>query len=355
MARGKKLAGNLLLPLLFMGVLMAAENAPTGRWSEKKSLEWFSQQPWRVGCNYIPRTAVNQLEMWQAETFDSATMDQELGWASALGMTTIRVYLHDLLWEDSAGFLRRMNQFLGIAQKHGISPVFVFFDDCWNGEFKLGPQPSPKPRVHNSRWLQSPGVSRVEDSKEYPRLKAYVQGVLKAFGQDKRVLAWDLYNEPGASGSENKSAKLLKLVFEWAREAKPSQPLTSGVWSGNEEISNLQKGLSDIISFHHYDDAASLEKYIEPLKELGRPLICTEYMARPRKSLFETHLPLFKREGIWCFNWGFVSGKTNTIYGWNSQEEGEPKVWFHDILRADGTAFSQTEVETIEKWTGIKK
>jgi hypothetical protein len=246
-----------------------------------------------------------------------------------------------------------MDQFLGIANKHHIAVMFVIFDDCWNGEFKLGPQPRPKKGVHNSGWVQSPGVSKVLNSKEYPRLKAYVQGVVKAFGQDKRILAWDVYNEPGMSDSGDKSAQLLRLVFDWAREADPSQPLTSGVrWDADgTEVARIQKEQSDVISFHHYDTVETLRKYIVKIKKLGRPLLCTEYMARPRKSLFKNDLPVFKREVISCFNWGFVAGKTNTMYGWGKQEAGEPKVWFHDILRPDGTPFSKAETAVIRKYT----
>src|SRR5579859_1678666 len=161
----------LLIPLFLLMFLAAASAQAGSRWSKKKAWDWVRQKGWRVGCNYIPHTAVNQLEMWQGETFDPATIDKELGWAEGLGMTAIRVYLHDLLGQDLEGLTRRMNQFLEIAHKHRIAVLFVIFDDCWNGEFKAGPQPAPKPATHNSRWLQSPGVSRVEDAQEYPRLK----------------------------------------------------------------------------------------------------------------------------------------------------------------------------------------
>ena len=103
--------------------------------------------PWSFGCNFIPSTAINQLEMWQADTFDPETIDRELGWAAGIGMNLVRVYLHDLLWlDDKNGFLERMERFLEIASSHGIKAMFVFFDDCWRDEFKSGKQ------KHSGRW-----------------------------------------------------------------------------------------------------------------------------------------------------------------------------------------------------------
>ena len=130
-----------------------------GQWTEKEARDWYGRQPWPVGCNYIPSTAINQLEMWQAETFDEAANDRELGWAAGLGFNTVRVYLHDLLWEqDVRGFMGRIDRFLAIAARHGIRPMFVLFDGVWDPFPKPGPQPSPRPHLHNSGWVQSPGA-----------------------------------------------------------------------------------------------------------------------------------------------------------------------------------------------------
>src|SRR5271169_30809 len=195
----------------------------TERWSEQKANEWYAQQPWLVGSNYIPKSAINELEMWQETTFDPAQIDTELGWAEAMGMNTMRVFLHDLLWQqDAPGFRKRIDQFLTIASRHHIRPLFVLFDSCWD------PVPSP-------------GAKALDDPSQYPRLKEYVQGVVRAFAKDDRILGWDVWNEPGSYGggdyakSELKYADkmarvtaLLPQAFDWAREANPSQPLTSG-------------------------------------------------------------------------------------------------------------------------------
>ena len=103
----------LVSPLIAMLLCSNAAVSQTRRWSEQKANDWYAQQPWLVGSNYIPKSAINQLEMWQEATFDPAEIDKELGWAEGLGMNTMRVFLHDLLWQqDAPGFRKRIDQFL---------------------------------------------------------------------------------------------------------------------------------------------------------------------------------------------------------------------------------------------------
>lgn len=351
--------------------------AQTQRWTDTKAAEWYAKQPWLVGSNYIPATAINELEMWQADTFDPKRIDLELGWAESLGMNTMRVFLHDLLWQqDAAGFKQRIDAFLRIASKHGIRPMFVLFDSCWDPAPKLGKQRQPKPGVHNSGWLQSPGAEALRDRAQYPRLEAYVKGVVGAFGRDRRVLAWDLWNEPdNTNGSSygklepaNKVELVLNLlpqVFEWARAAGVEQPLTSGVWKGDwsspEKLSRMEKiqlENSDVISFHNYGRPAEFEQRITWLKAYRRPILCTEYMARGNGSTFEGSLPIAKKYNVAAYNWGLVAGKTQTFLPWDSWQrpytDREPAVWFHEVFRTDGTPYRQQEVDLIRRLTGVR-
>jgi hypothetical protein len=358
-------------------VTLAPAAPPTARWSEAKANEWYTRQPWLVGSNYIPATAINELEMWQAETFDPKTIDRELGWAESLGMTTMRVFLHDLPWQqDARGYRERINRFLEIAARHRIKPLFVLFDSCWDPFPKLGRQRDPKPGVHNSGWLQSPGAKALQDSQEYPRLKAYVTGVVKAFGKDPRVLGWDVWNEPdnmntnsyGSAEPKNKIELVLALlpqVFDWSREAGAEQPLTSGVWKGDwssddklSPMERIQLASSDVISFHNYDSAAEFEKRIKWLQRYHRPILCTEYMARGNGSTFQGSLPIAQKYKVAAINWGFVAGKTQTYLPWDSWQNPyvnrEPAVWFHEIFKQDGTPYKQDEVDLIRKLTGSR-
>ena len=362
----------LLFVITFLVCITAA--AQGQKWSEQKANEWYKQQPWLVGSNYVPATAINELEMWQADTFDQQRIDLELAWAESLGMNTMRVFLHDLLWQqDPEGFTRRLDTFLTIAAKHRIKPMFVLFDSVWDPNPQLGKQRAPRPGVHNSGWLQSPGAKALQDPKEYPRLEAYVKGVVAKFARDDRVLAWDIWNEPdNTNGGSYQQAEpknkvelvlaLLPKAFGWAREAGAQQPLTSGVWKGDwtEEkigaMERLQLDLSDVISFHNYDAPTELEKRINWLTRYNRPLLCTEYMARGNGSFFMGSLPVFKRYNVAAINWGLVQGKAQTHLPWDSWQrpyvDREPAIWFHEVFRTNGTPYIVEEVEYIKRMTG---
>jgi hypothetical protein len=251
------------------GLAQATDGAPD-RWSAQKANDWYKQQPWLVGANFIPSNAINQLEMFQAATFDPAINDKELGMAESIGMNTVRVFLQDQLWQqDSQGFKQRLDTFLGIAARHHIKPLLVLFDSCWEADPKLGPQHPPIPGIHNSGWVQSPGKARLHDPAVEPQLQAYVTGIVGAFANDDRILGWDIWNEPDNRGGdriEDVAAKvqrvdeLLPKAFAWARSVHPTQPLTSGVWTnGNwseaaleSETTKIQLSESDVITFHNY-------------------------------------------------------------------------------------------------------
>ena len=346
------LLGVLIVSACAQGAGAEKADAAAGRWSREKANAWYAKQPWLVGCNFIPSTAINQLEMWQADTFDLKTIDKELGWAAGLGFNTVRVYLHDLAWQaDPDGFKKRIDRYLATADTHGIRTLLVIFDDCWNDNPKIGKQPDPIPGVHNSGWAQSPGSKGVLDRKAWPRLETYVADIMGTFGRDERVLMWDLYNEPGNSKRRETSLPLLKAAFRWARAAGPAQPVTVGVWFTCKPLNDVQLVASDVITFHNYSNAKSLTAQITRLQALGRPVICTEYMRRS-DSRFQTHLPIFQRKEVGCYNWGLVNGKTQTIFPWGSKKGApEPKQWFHDILRKDGSPYIPEEAELIRKLT----
>ena len=327
-------------------------------WTTEQANDWYSKLEWQRGANFIPSTAINQLEMWQAETFDPETIDRELGYAENIGLNSMRVYLHHLAWQtDSIGFKSRMRDYLDIAEKHGISTLFVFFDDCWNPTYKAGVQPEPKPGTHNSGWLQDPGEYIHSNPEMIDDLEKYVKDILTTFASDKGIILWDLYNEPGNSGYGNKSMPLLENVFKWGREINPSQPLSVGIWNwGLEELSNFQLNNSDVITYHNYGVPTNHQWYIDTLRTLtDKPLICTEYMARSRNSTFQNTMPILKNENVGAYNWGLVAGKTNTIYAWDTPiaDGSEPELWFHDIFRKDGTPYKQEEVDVIKELTGV--
>jgi hypothetical protein len=362
--------GQALVVVLLLSV--AAVAAPQQQWTPEQAHQWYKAQPWLVGANFNPASAINQLEMWQADTFDPKRIDLELGWAADLGMNTMRVYLHDLLWQqDAEGFKRRIDEFLKISAKHKIRPMFVLFDSVWDPNPQLGKQRAPRPGVHNSGWMQNPGAKALQDPAEHARLEAYVKGVVGAFAKDERILAWDIWNEPDNEnhGSYNEQepknkvdlvAVLLPKAFQWAREAGATQPLTSGPWKGDwstvekmTPVERMQVDLSDVITFHSYDSPTEFERRINTLKRYNRPIICTEYMARGNGSTFLTTIPVAIKHNVGVYNWGLVQGKTQTHLPWDSWQrpytDREPSIWFHEVFRNDGTPYIPEEVTYLKR------
>ncbi len=366
----------LICTLFTTQLALAAPPAPVApaRWSEAKANAWYAQQPWLVGANFIPSDAINQLEMFQAATFNPALNDKELGMAESIGMNTMRVFLQDQLWtQDPEGFKQRLDAFLAIAAKHHIRPLLVLFDSCWEPNPHLGPQHPPIPGIHNSGWVQSPGAKELSDPSYEPKLEAYVKGVVGAFANDDRILGWDIWNEPdnGNDSSTNGEAPhknqlvaaLLPKAFAWARSVHPTQPLTSGVWSGNwsdpaqeRPVTKIQLAESDIITFHNYGWPEEFEARIQELQPYHRPIICTEYMARGAGSTFDNSLPIAKKYNVGAINWGLVAGKTQTYLPWDSWQKpyvlSQPTVWFHEVFRQNDTPYRQHEVDLIRQLTG---
>jgi hypothetical protein len=348
----------------------------TDVWSEERAADWHNRRGWRVGCNFIPSSASNQLEMWQEASFDPETLERELDFAQGLGFTSLRVFLHDLAWQqDPEGFCSRFETFLDAAGRRGIAILPVFFDGVWNPHPKPGAQPEPRHRVHNSGWLQSPGAAILADPARHDALEPYVTGVIERFRDDPRIDGWDLFNEPDnpnfayreqeIADKPARAFELLSKAFTWARAARPSQPLTTGVWQGNwddseklSDIARLSLEASDVISFHCYGDLAELRARVEALRRYRRPLLCTEFMARTMGSTFDPHLGWMKEHGVGAYCWGFVSGRTQTGYGWDSwvrEYDAEPEPWFHDVLRPDGSPFDPEEAAYIRSLTGASQ
>ncbi|MEX0988009.1 MAG: 1,4-beta-xylanase [Bacteroidales bacterium] len=355
---------NYILVLLILIVTASCQNnskkadrvaGEAGKWSVERAKAWEEAHGWLRGSNFNPSTAINQLETWQAETFDEMTIDRELGWASGIGLNCMRVYLHHVAWDtDRDGFKNRMERYLKIADSHGIKTIFVFFDDCWNPTYQAGKQPDPKTGIHNSGWVRDPGDLLYEDPTLIGLLEEYVKDILETFSDDHRIVLWDLYNEPGNSGYGNKSMDLLTKVFEWGWEIRPSQPMSVGVWKRDlTDLNKFQLENSDIITYHNYSGPENHQAAIDTLKMYGRPMVCTEYMARKFNSLFQNIMPILAEQNIGAINWGLVAGKSNTKYAWGEPipDGSDPELWFHEIFRPDGTPYSQEEVDVIKQLT----
>jgi len=339
-------------------------NTATGsdrRWTIERTDAWFSASGPLRGFNFLPRTAINSVEMWQSDTFDPATIVEELGWAADAYFNSARVFLPFVVWEaDPSGFKDRLTHFLQLADKHRISVMPVLFDDCaFSGlEPELGPQGSPVPAVHNSGWVGSPGRRRQLDPAYLPALEAYVRDILTSYLADRRIVCWDLYNEPGNSGMGMESLPLLEAVFQWARAVDPQQPLTSGSWQ-HQPASPLNRVMfdnSDVISFHAYENALKTGQLIGNLALHGRPLLCTEWLHRINGNSYEAILPVFAASNTGWYQWGLVEGRTQTYLPWKQNLLTAPLgLWQHDVFHADGKAYDEHEMALLRELISAAK
>ena len=324
-----------------------------GRWSEERIWKWYDGLGAVKGVNYVPRTAVNSVEMWMESTFDPDTIDEELGWAQGLGYTAIRVQLQFAVWKDDPdGFLGRVGRVLELAAKHGLRVVPVLFDDLnIAGEApSVGEQKEPIPGEYNRRWVPSPSKAAVTDRGQWPELEAYVKDVMGEFKRDGRVLYWDLYNTAGNGGLWEESLPLMDQTFNWARSVDASQPMAVAAWKEFGSAMAARKlERSDLVSFHSFDGVEGLEARLMLLARYRRPIICSDWLMRQVGSDFENALPLFAAHRVGWFNCGFVAGKTQMeIQQAQYRSEKDPDLWQQAVLRPDGTPYNRRETELIQ-------
>jgi len=349
--------------LVSLGLVLGADTGPQRscqsagvdsqkRWSRDKAWEWHEKVGPIRGFNYDPRYAVNDVELWQADTFNLEIIDQELGWAQEAGYNSLRVFVPYPVWKgDPEGLKKRFDQFLTVAYKHDIAVTPVLF--CAGDRVaQTGKQGKPIPGVHNSRAVQWPGPSVVLDRSAWAGPEKFVRDIVGAFTKDKRIIMWDIFNEPDNSSIKEGCLPLVEAACEWARSVHPSQPLTIGPWHEYEsKFSQRLMDLSDIVSFHNYESPENMRATIEICRKADRPVVCTEWLRRQVGNTFAAILPVFAEFDVGWYNWGLVAGRTQTYLWWESREgDSAPKVWQHDILHPNGAPFDPAEIELIRSW-----
>lgn len=405
MARSACLCYAVLFQVLQRSSLVAT--ARQERWTETEAREWFARQPWRVGANYLPSHCGNVLDFWNPDTFSWTllTAERELRVAKTVGMTTLRIFLHEQLYfAHGDAFLDMVDRFLAVMQRHGLVAMLVLFEAVWRPDLE---DARPLPGVHNSAWVQCPTHDLLRryaaaEPAVLERLRGYVRATVRRFGADPRVAVWDIYNEASMTHSEHwilprlvlkaressddgawtrelavgdglrapahwlvddeKIAATLSLMaeaFAWARAEGPSQPLTACVWDFPDDVNGPELravhfraalALSDVISLHCYCEPEVLEIRLQELGALKRPIFVTEFMARQQKSTFATSLPILKQYRSWGYSWGLFRGESQTHLPWDTwQLDAGPadRPWFHDVFHANGTAYDPEDVKAL--------
>ena len=257
--------------------------------------------------------------------------------------------------DDPNYFLNTLDKFMTICAKHKIKFMPALFDDCSFGitsDPKVGKQPEPLKGWYAWAWSPSPGHSMVTDTTTYPKLEKYVTAVIARFKNDPRILLWDLYNEPTNGGLGSTTFPLLKRVVAAARKVAPDQPISVDVWNNDKRLNDIVLASSDVITFHNYGNKNDLQKHINELKKYNRPLICTEWMNRPNRSVISDNLPVFYNEKVGCMLWGLVNGKDQTELPWGHRPgDPPPAVWQHDLYKGDFSPYHQPEIDSIRMYT----
>ena len=228
----------------------------------------------------------------------------------------------------------RIDQFLAIAGKHQIKPMFVLFDSVLGSRTRSSASSARRrPACTTPAGCRARARTACRIRAQYPRLEAYVKGVVGAFAKDHRVLAWDVWNEPDNTNerqlrraradeqSRSSCWRCCRKVFAWAREAKPPQPLTSGVWRGDWSTD----GEAD--ADREGSDRQVRRDHVPQLR-LGRRSsksastgcgATTVRCSAPSTWRAATAARLrrrcrsAKKHNVAAYNWGFVQGKTQTI------------------------------------------
>ena len=331
-----------------------AKGATTPRWSVEQAKAWGAANPWWCGLNYIPANAINYTAMWDKTSFSPDVIRRELKLMKDMGMNCVRFVMQYKVYEDDPEyFLKTFETFLSLCDEAGVKAMPIFFDDCAFGTNRdpvVGRQSEPLEGWYAWAWSPSPSHTMVADPREHPKLERYVKDVMMRHKDDTRIFLWDLYNEPTSSGLGARSFPLLRKTFAWAREVNPSQPISSGVWNKDKALNKILLENSDVVTFHCYKSAKETAEDVKALQKTGRPVICTEWMNRRRKSTVKDCIDVFADLDAGCLLWGLVNGKTQTHLTWGHRPEHLPYkgAWQHDLYHGDFTPYDSKEIELIK-------
>jgi len=323
-----------------------------------------------VGANYTPAYAVNQVQFWH--DFRPEIVDKELAAAQRyFGITTLRVYLHNINFEEEKDiFLANVEKFLKICEKNRIRPGFTFFDDCHrHNDIFLDAPTTPVKGWHNGRWAACP-QDRDRDPEDLQKFKSYIQEVIQTHRTDKRVLWWEIFNEPMLSagnhrilipGSQVYSDRLRRAGYQWAKEVKPIQPVIN-CWNDSE--------VTDIVNAHNYtwdqlskpsglltwDSQANLNvkkgtvfteagaRWYAPRPSNGEPCEVLDWLERRRTSGKST-------PGVYLC-WELMVGNSNCRWYWGTPPDSpEPTIPWCGLMWPDATPVSLAESEASLRYT----
>ncbi len=353
------------------------------QWTHEEAWAWYDRAGPIRGFNYTPSNCMNFAEIWQAEYHDEVTavMDRELALAEELGLNSVRMRLpFEVYLAQHDSFMANLEDFLNRLASHGMTMMPIFFSDCCVPKELYRPMPigvrtepvkgyfggSP---VTPFDGTEKVGYLPIDEPETWGDVERFVKEIVGRYGKDPRILFWDIWNEPGNMHRGTKSLPLMERCFRWAREMDPDQPLSAGPCGlGGEfpygylnkpwpltEMERAAVELSDLMNFHFYGDYTHTKMYIDYLRQFGMPMVCSEWLHRPFRSIFETHYPLFREENVGTYFFGFVNGKKQFNEPWEqcrSMPDVDLSLWMHDIFHGDYTPYSEREIQALKEYTG---
>jgi len=291
--------------------------------------------------------------MWH--DFRPDAIDRELAAAKKhFGLTTLRVYLHYINFRDvKDALLARIEQFLTLCDNHSIRPGFAFFDDCWNHKDVSLETPPPVDGRHNGRWAAVQDADRKDEN--LPLFRSYVREVVSAHARDKRVLWWEVYNEP--KRKDPFTQKLCELGYQWARECSPVQPILC-CWDDNPqtEIVNAHNYGNDFAPGGAWDRQADLNPakntvfteagarwYAGKGRSNGSPVEVIRWL-RTRRQRGKT------APGVYLC-WELMAGNSHCRWYWGTKDgAAEPPIPWCGLLMPDLTPVSYAEAEAVRSY-----
>jgi hypothetical protein len=259
------------------------------------------------GANYVPSHASTSVAAWAR--YDADRIDRELGYAERLRLNSLRVFLQYVVYErDPADFLLKLEDFVVRCDRHGIRPLFVLFDSCFGEEPSLEKADSPA-------WVNNPGFSRL---KQRDALERYVRDVVTPFRGDRRVLGWDVMNEPMADFHHVTRAER-DAIWEFVRhfcgfvkQTDPTHPITVG--EAVVEYLPKNAGHVDFLSVHSY--AADRDEFKKDLdlarhygRSCGKPVVVTECGNPGAGQKYEMVFDVLGKERLGFYFWELMIGK----------------------------------------------
>ena len=363
------------------------------RMTKQEIWEWYNKNPWLTGCNYVPSKSP-ELSIWQEDTYQEIlpTVQHELDIIQKLGMNTVRMGIPFNIWyHEKDKFFDRMDSILSLLDHHGITLMPILFNDCVNfgrpedisvpypkgkhnwdigyhggharNQFSGIPEISKDPNLSKKdRFFSDKGWIYWDEEEYRPILLEYTHQIISRFRNDKRIIIWDIWNEPGNCNRGSLSVPYLKEAFQAAREEDPIQPLTAGVWEYPEhygednsidvdEIGRLAINLSDIVSFHCYSRFEKVKKVVNALEREGRPMLNTEWLNRILGNRIEDQLPFYRNKRIGSYLWGCVAGYSQHYLPWGNLLKDKSldfTLWQHDLFRGDGKPYDPDEIKMIK-------